>query len=438
MKKPNNNAPMSLRDATTLTGWSRGRLIRLCWQGKMGKLNNRNHWTVTLAELAANNLVGTHISKPTPGFLKSLTTPVASPVSKPGAKPSSPSYPAKATTHHTIFVVDNSGSMAGIANAAEKHLNQVKAEMEAGFVAEGIANRTTLVEFGIMSQFNSVRTVFPAPPRIAINAHGNTPLWDAIGEALNCVRPSESTLILVITDGEENRSVKFSKYSLRQEVQQATRSGFVTVTAAGVGRSFRAAMTGIGIEPGNITGWVASDEGVEAVATVMRHSNTVYTRNIASGETQTSSYYEPVRANLADVNARDLSKLTDRVADFTRLTAVKESAILDMVQGSRGKPAYIVGSAYYQLTKPEKVQPYKQVVLVHQLSGAVYAGAEARHLLGLKDGTAHKVSPGNHADFDVFIQSTSTNRIIPRGAKVMWDKTFKTAMKTTQEMAMVH
>jgi hypothetical protein len=52
-------------------------------------------------------------------------------------------------------------------------------------------------------------------------------------------------------------------------------------------------------------------------------------------------------------------------------------------------------------------------------SKAIYGGNAARSLIGLPYGAEAKVEPGNHANYDIFVQSTSTNRKLVRGTKLL-------------------
>jgi hypothetical protein len=85
--------------------------------------------------------------------------------------------------------------------------------------------------------------------------------------------------------------------------------------------------------------------------------------------------------------------------------------------------SYVKGTAFYQLTKPEDVvQDYKILLVLDKKSGAVYSGRDARTLLGLPTSGNCKIIPGNHGNFEVYIQSTSINRKLPGGSKlVIWD-----------------
>jgi len=49
-------------------------------------------------------------------------------------------------------------------------------------------------------------------------------------------------------------------------------------------------------------------------------------------------------------------------------------------------------------------------------------GPDARDLIGLPAGGTEKVIPGNHANYDIYIQSTSNNRRLVRGTKLIYFK----------------
>ena len=73
------------------------------------------------------------------------------------------------------------------------------------------------------------------------------------------------------------------------------------------------------------------------------------------------------------------------------------------------KRPYRLGSAYYQVTKPEKIQAGKVVAVIEKATGKMYSGPESRKLVGLPDYEV-KASPADFKDFDLFVQSHSTNR----------------------------
>lgn len=99
---------------------------------------------------------------------------------------------------------------------------------------------------------------------------------------------------------------------------------------------------------------------------------------------------------------------------FQRLGVEKRCSIRDFVEATGAE--YKAGRGFYELTKTELVQERKEVVLVDRVTGDMFTGTLARDLLGLPYGRRGKVRPGrvNHdgVSYDVFIQSTSYNRIL--------------------------
>lgn len=87
------------------------------------------------------------------------------------------------------------------------------------------------------------------------------------------------------------------------------------------------------------------------------------------------------------------------------------------------------GRGFYELTKPEKVQGTKEIVLMSRATGDLFTGTRARELLGLPlDDEDVKLRPVNLEDFQVFIQSTSNNRKLMGGTRLLyevpdWDRT---------------
>ena len=99
--------------------------------------------------------------------------------------------------------------------------------------------------------------------------------------------------------------------------------------------------------------------------------------------------------------------------EYSLFPVHRDSVIKKFVESWTGED-YINGSAYYQVVKEETVQAYKQVCIQNKKNGKVYSGLNARVLLGLPNREV-KVDPTLFGDFNVFIQSTSVNRKLPRG-----------------------
>ena len=84
---------------------------------------------------------------------------------------------------------------------------------------------------------------------------------------------------------------------------------------------------------------------------------------------------------------------------------------------------YVKGNAFYQLTKDENaVQPYKEILLREKNKQIIYGGDGARKLIGLQEKLTVAVQPGNHANWDIFVQSTSVNRKLVRGTTLLYKR----------------
>ena len=108
-------------------------------------------------------------------------------------------------------------------------------------------------------------------------------------------------------------------------------------------------------------------------------------------------------------------------------------AIREFVQ-DRGL-LFKTGRGFYEFTKTVTVQPYKEVVLVNQSTGAMFSGNAARGMLGLTtDGSGGNVRlrPGALKGYTAFIQSTSYNRKLLSGTSFLyevedWERAIKEA-----------
>ena len=112
---------------------------------------------------------------------------------------------------------------------------------------------------------------------------------------------------------------------------------------------------------------------------------------------------------LVKITMRTLVDVSNQVTIHRVKTVDHGIQIRDYVE-QKLKKVYIRGSVFYQLTKTEKVQDYKEIAIRDRIKGHVYTGASARDLLGLPEYGEIKLIPGSHGQYDVFIQSTSVNR----------------------------
>lgn len=75
---------------------------------------------------------------------------------------------------------------------------------------------------------------------------------------------------------------------------------------------------------------------------------------------------------------------------------------------------------FYQLTKAETIQAYKEIVAVRISDGAQVSGDAVRTLLKIPSGAA-KFKYTQVPDFEVFVQSTSYNRALMPDTKFLYE-----------------
>eukprot|EP00092_Neocalanus_flemingeri_P008093 GFUD01008733.1.p1 GENE.GFUD01008733.1~~GFUD01008733.1.p1 ORF type:complete len:520 (-),score=147.42 GFUD01008733.1:102-1661(-) len=80
------------------------------------------------------------------------------------------------------------------------------------------------------------------------------------------------------------------------------------------------------------------------------------------------------------------------------------------------------GKAYYQLTKKEVIQDYKKIVVRRVVDGKFITGDAVREILKIPKNNPRKVSVDNDEvlDFEIFVQSTSYNRILLPDTKMIY------------------
>ena len=80
------------------------------------------------------------------------------------------------------------------------------------------------------------------------------------------------------------------------------------------------------------------------------------------------------------------------------------------------------GRGFYEMTKPETVQGTKEIVLMDRRTGDLFTGPKAREMLGLPlHDEDVRLRPAYLEQYAVFIQSTSTNRRLVAGTRLLYE-----------------
>jgi hypothetical protein len=256
-------------------------------------------------------------------------------------------------------------------------------------------------------------------------------IWEGYGE--------HSFLQVVVTDGEENAS------GFAQSGQMHTRMG--AGKGAGVLRSWierihtalgelpdhwtsailvpnslaKRTAQEYGFPAGNIAIWDAdSSQGVEEAIGTVKSAATSFLRGREQGVRGTKNLF----AMGQDLNTADVSANLDALdtGKYILVPVDQQLPIREFVT-TAGHP-YTTGCAFYELSKREKIQASKQLAVAEKdpatgrMTGRVFSGPAARRLLGLPAAEA-TVKPGDNPSYTVFVQSTSVNRKLVPGTKLL-------------------
>lgn len=323
---------------------------------------------------------------------------------------------------HVAILVDTSGSMHSIRQAALKALNEnIRTIRETA-----TANTTvSLVTFGdrVQEQFFRAdsRTLKPWE---SFPCSGGTPMLDAVGKTIqkfldmpDSLDEDTSYLIEIVTDGEENASFNYSAAALRELMQKVNKTDRWTFAFQVPRGHAQRLCSQFGIPSGNVIEWDATERGAVAASYTTQRSTQQYFTARAAGARSTKVFFETDASKITPEQAR--TKLVD-ITNSVKVMKVQEEAPIREFFEEKTKKPYAVGGCYYQLTKDETVQHHKRVLLMEKGKNTVYG--DARDVLGMSADLDVKVRPGNHANWDIFVQSTSTNRKLVRGTKLVWVK----------------
>ena len=253
-------------------------------------------------------------------------------------------------------------------------------------------------------------------------ANGQTPLIDATLKAIEDMRQTpelygdHAFLLYVLTDGQENHSRNHPS-QLATTINSLPENWTVAVMVPDQSGVFEAKK--FGFSPQNIAVWDATSvKGVAEAGERIRQTTESFMQARTQGIRGSKSIFQMDVSNLTPTVVHSkLQKLDANKYDIVDVGSKGGWQIRDFVETVTKRP-YYTGMAYYQITRPETVQANKRVAVFDRSDGKVYSGSSARSLIGLPDYDV-KVRPSDHPTYDVFIQSTSVNRKLVDGTKLL-------------------
>lgn len=325
--------------------------------------------------------------------------------------------------NHIALVLDASGSMQHLASQVVKvaddqinHLASRSKELDQEtrvtvYTFEG-RNITCLIYDKDVLRLPSIKGLY--------KIGGDTPLIKATLQALDDLKQTpelygeHAFLTYVLTDGQENSSginPNVLAARLASLPDNWTVATFVP-NATGVHEAKK-----FGFLKDNIAVWdTSSTKGVEAVGATIRRTTDQFMQARASGVRGYRNLFTLDTAGLTNRAVQSLDKLGP--GQFRMLAVRVDSPISTFVERELRRP-YRLGEGYYQLTKPVEVQPQKTVAIFDKRAYAVFTGDNARDLIGLPRTHTVRVNPASTPNYEIFIQSTSTNRKLLAGTNLL-------------------
>lgn len=224
-----------------------------------------------------------------------------------------------------------------------------------------------------------------------------------------------SFLTFILTDGQENRS-RHRPQALTEVLHQQPDNWTVAVLVPDQRGKFEAKKFGFPAD--NIAIWDAtSAHGVAEAGKTIRAATDTFMVNRSSGIRGTRTMFSTgaEALNVQTVKAAGVQMLTPGTYSVHLVNEV--ASIRDFVDAGLGV-RFQLGKAFYQLSKLETIQPQKMIAVRNKKTGHVYSGDAARQIIGLPN-IEVRVRPEFNPEFEVFVQSTSTNRKLMPGTKLL-------------------
>jgi len=353
-----------------------------------------------------------------------------------------PEPPKQQQTTHVAILLDKSGSMHSYRTEAVAAYNATVEQIRKLADANNKV-LVTLVTFGGYVDFSYKAQDVTRLKPLTLNDYcpnSGTPLYESVIKTIDYFESiaghkdeNTSFLTIVLTDGEATDSA-YSGYTApnmvkaMQRVIKTDRYTFGFQVPASHANRFKSIT---GLTSDTVAAWNTDKgaAGLREATQVTQNAVASYTTARSAGAKKVDKFF--VTTDLSKITAKDIHTKLNDISDHVKVYEVPVESRIDEFALAKLKKDYVIGSGYYVLTKKEKVQVGKEIMIMEKGKKAVWAGKAAREFLGLpKDQDAY-VIPGNHSNFDIFVQSKSVNRKLPRGSKVIIDTTTKSGMTPT-------
>lgn len=323
--------------------------------------------------------------------------------------------------NHVVFVIDRSGSMGGMESEVIKVFDSqisVLAQRSKELDQETRASVYLFADTVECIVYDKDVLRLPSLKNL-YNVYGGTAMIDGTLKALEDLAKTpelygdHAFLTYVLTDGYENQS-RHTAGDISKKLSGLPENWTVAVLVPNQQGVFEAKK--FGFSPNNIQIWNTDAKGISEIGKTISKTTDAFMQARATGVRGTKNLFSLDTSNL---NTKTVAAKLEEIkaADYTILPVRQDAVIKEYIE-SWTKEAYRQGSAYYELTKKEKVGAGKQIAVQNKLNGKVYSGLSARQVLGLPN-TEVQVAPAATTEYTIFVQSTSVNRKLIKGTNIL-------------------
>lgn len=325
------------------------------------------------------------------------------------------------------FVNDHSGSMQDLTTAAIKDYNNLIDSIKSAASQEMLDTVVSVIGLGVQGGYGIARQVVISNPHVlrpvdTWEASGGTPLYDAIANLIELFdslpdagEDHVSYLAMITTDGGENGSRKYNAVTIRHLINSKQVTGKWTFVFR-VPKGHAHYIKSLGVPEQNIQEWETSTAGMATSSAQTQTAVSGFFKARASGASASSAFY----SNTSQVNVAALTEIKPKEISLY-VVPQEDNGIQIQSFILRHRQKYLKGAAFYQLTKTEaRVGPDKKILVRDRQTGKFFGGDDARPMLGLPNHQNVRLHPGDHGNFDLFIQSESINRKLVGGTGVAY------------------
>ena len=369
--------------------------------------------------------------------------------------------------NHITLLLDASGSMDHLKHKVVKVTDDLVA-----FLAKKSKEDNEETRISVYSFADAVEChiwdmdVFRLPSMEGLyRIQGMTAMADAVHQALDDTDlvpekyGKHDFMFYLLTDGFENASRSRSGIRpafgrtppevLKEEMQKRFASLPGNRSMLGLAPDDRSAkqLYEFGFAKGNVALWDASTEaGLEQAVEQIKTAHTSYvaTRATTGVRGTRSAFIVGGQVDAAQVKAKliplahtayDLVPVTSRPGDESFEKRKKPTKkfpegevigrfirIDDFIRRINGGK-FALGMGYYQLFSHgartrEKIQGNKEIAVLDKKTSQIYVGPQARGIVGLPEHDV-TVAPDSNPDYEIFVRSTSENRHLPIGSRLL-------------------